>query len=169
MAEEGSLYLAVFTALALIGALVLERLVIRRWRPRAYFRVGLPLFMDLVPIPSPPKGEGQTATVCWQVVDESVHFWAPVGERTAPSGLHGLVQMRRSADRVHLTVRWSPPWSYLLAALWLVGLGILRGQVALTATISGLLVAGVLLIYHRFALRAARELRWSFVRDDVES
>lgn len=161
--EEPSLTLAVVTALLLVGGLVLERLLLTRWRFDAYFELGVPLMPPLVPVPEAPRGEGRTATVRWEVVGDRVRFWGVPGERAAPTGLHGVVRLRPAGGRVALDVRWSPPISYLLAAAWLVVLGALRDALALAVPIAALLLLGITVAYRAFAVRAARELRFAFV------
>lgn len=160
--DDGSVALATVSALGMIGGLVVER-VLLHVQPRWYFAVGIPLGEQLVPIPSPPEGEGETATVRWKVDEPVVHFWADPRQRRAPSGLHGVIWLSRQRGAVHLDVRWSPPWSPMLAALWLAGLGAWRGEPQLTVPIACMLVVGVLVLYRQAAVRAARELRWSFV------
>lgn len=161
--DEPSVTLAVTTALLLVGALVLERLLLTRWRFDAYFKAGLPLLPPPVPIPEAPRGEGRTATVRWEVAGDVVRFWGVPGERTAPTGLHGAIRLYRSGGRTGLAVRWSPPLAYLLAAIWLVVLGALRGALALAVPISLVLVVGIYVTYRGFAVRAVRELRFAFL------
>lgn len=160
---EGSFGLALFTAFGLVGALVVERALLR-WRWSAYFAVGLPLSRDPVSIPQAPTGAGRTETVHWEVVGPLVRFWADPSDRVAPSGLHGVVLLGGAPGAVTLRIRWSPPWSYVLAMVWLVVLGAARGQLALTGTIGAVLLGGVFASYRMFAVRAAGELRSAFVR-----
>lgn len=164
--DDGSIQLAMVAALLFLGGLVVERLVLTWQRPAAYFAVGLSLLDEPVPIPAAPEGEGQTATVAWRAGADRVLFWAPVGARQAPMGLHGRVDLEPTTRGVHLRVRWAPPWSPLLAAMWLVGLGVARGEAYLTAPIGTIIVVGVLLLYRQVARRAAAELRWAWVRGD---
>lgn len=165
---EGSPTLAIVTALALVGGLILERLLLR-WRWMPYFVAGFPLLPPLVPIPRAPEGQGRTATVRWEVQGDLVRFWADPQERNAPSGLHGAIRLYRvPGGRVGLAARWSPPWSYLLAAAWLLVLGHLRDQLALTAPIALALTVGIVIAYRHFAIRAVRELRWAFVQERPE-
>ena len=165
--EGGSLGLALFAAVAFLGGLLVERLLLGV-RPALYFDVGVPLLPRLVPIPEAPEGEGQTATVCWEVVGDLVRFWAPPGKRTAPMGLHGVVQLSRQGSQVVLDVRWAPPWSPLLAAAWFGGLGLSRGEGSLTLPLAAVMIVGILALYRRAALRAAAELRWHWVARDVD-
>ncbi len=62
-------------------------------------------------------------------------------------------------------VCWAPPWSPLLAALWLAGIGAVRGEAWLTVPIAAVMVLGVVLLYRQVALRVAAELRWGWVSD----
>ena len=162
--------LALGSALVLIGGMVAERFLLTRFRWTAYFSAGFPLFPELVPIPVAPKGEGETATVRWEVVEgdeDYVRFWADPDQRKAPSGLHGAIRLYRAAGgSVGLAVRWSPPWTLLLAAAWLVILGIARREPQITVPIAVVWVLGVLIIYRQAALRAAAELRWAFVQGE---
>lgn len=161
--EDPPLQLAVLTALALIGGIVLERLLLTRWRWTPYFTAGLPVLPRPVSIPSAPRGQGKTASVRWEVAGDLVRFWADPADRTAPSGLHGAIRLHERAGRVDLAARWSPPWTYLLAAVWLVVLGAARGELVLTLPIATLLVVGIFVAYRHFALRAVKELRWAFL------
>ena len=52
-----------------------------------------------------------------------------------------------------------------MATSWLVVLGAARGQLPLTGTIAVVMLAGVFVSYRRFAERAVRELRWTFVKE----
>ena len=67
---------ALALAVAPVVGLALELLLTRiRWTP--YFRAGVPLHVDLVPIPRAPKGEGSAASVCWQASEDGlVRWWA---------------------------------------------------------------------------------------------
>jgi hypothetical protein len=167
---EGSMRLALGSALMLIGGMVLERFLLTRFRWMAYFSAGFPLFPQLVPIPTRPTGRGETATVHWEVVEgreDRIRFWADPDQRRAPSGLHGAVRLYPlSGGRTGLAVRWSPPWTLLLAAGWLVVLGVIRQEPQITVPIALVWVLGVLMIYRQAALRAAAELRWAFIKGE---
>jgi hypothetical protein len=157
--------LAVFAALAFLGGLLIERALLS-WRPTWYFTAGFPLLPELVPIPSPPNAEsGRTASVHWDRVGDLVRFWALPGERDAPMGLHGAIRLVRGPRGVHLVVRWSPPWSPMLASAWLAGLGFVRHEY-FAIPIAAMLVLAVLFAYRTYAVRAAAELRWSWVREE---
>ena len=167
---EGSMQLALGSALMLIGGMVFERFLLTRFRWTPYFTAGFPLFPELVPIPKAPEGSGETATVSWEVVGEDgdlVRFWADPDKRTAPSGLRGAIRLYQAGNgHVGLAVRWSPPWTLLIAAGWLVALGIARQEPQITVPIAVVWVLGVMVIYRQAAVRAAAELRWAFVRGD---
>ena len=166
---EGSMVLALGSALTLIGGMVVERFLITRYRWTPYFTTGFPLIPELVPIPKAPEGQGKTATVNWEVVGDGqiVRFWADPDQRSAPSGLRGAIHLYRAgAGQVGLSVRWSPPWTLLLAAGWLVMLGVVRHEPQITFPIATVWVLGVLLVYRQAAVRAAAELRWAFVKGD---
>ncbi|MEZ4239312.1 MAG: hypothetical protein R3F59_24790 [Myxococcota bacterium] len=69
---------------------------------------------------------------------------------------------------VELDVRWAPPWTPVLAACWLAGLGVVRGEASLTVPIAVGIVVALLAVYGERAHRVAAELRWSFVAGDAE-
>ncbi|MBT3217547.1 MAG: hypothetical protein HN348_00515 [Proteobacteria bacterium] len=160
--DQGSLTLAVVAAVLFLGGLFVERQLLR-WRHNWYFSAGFPVFPELLPIPRAPEGSGETSTVSWEVVDGLVRFWADPAARKAPSGLHGAIRLILGPKEVRLVVRWSPPWSPLLAAGWLAGLGLVRGEGYFTVPIAAMIVLAVLFVYRQAAVRAARELRWAWV------
>ena len=161
-------------AAPLVG-LAFELLLLRtRWTP--YFTSGFPLHLDLVPIVKAPEGEGTTASVCWTADEEGlVHWWANARSGEGLTGLHGVVRCYRSRRGVELVFRWSPPWSPLLAAAALAVFGAIRGLPHVTIPVAVAMILGLVFVYHQGALRAAAELRWSFVSgggeagDDAES
>lgn len=162
--EGGDITTVAIVAVGVIGGLLLERVALTAgWR--VYFRLGMPLGEDLVPIPLAPEGKGKTASVRWAVDEEAgfVRFWAQPGARSAPMGLRGVLGLVRSARGIHLPVRWSPPFTPFLALLWFAALGFARGQGLITIPIAGLIMAALIVVYRQAALRAARELRWAFV------
>ena len=150
------------------GALLVERFVVPVWRPRLYFVLGLPLGSELVPISVAPEGDGHAATVHYEVRDAEVLFWADARRRRGAFGLHGMVQLTALRDgRVGLTVRWSPPWVAMLAAVWLAALATLRGEPQIGGPIAAVLLLSVFIVYQQAAVRAAEELRWAFTsRED---
>lgn len=158
---EPSLGLAVTTALLLIGSLVFERLLLVRWRFDAYFKAGLPLLPAPVPLPVAPRGEGRTRTVQWEVVGDLVRFWGVPGDKSAPTGLHGAIRLYPTRGRIGMAVRWSPPLSYLFAAVWLIVLGALRDALMVALPIALLMIFGIYVAYRGFAIRAVRELRFA--------
>lgn len=161
---DGDLTQLLIVAAIAIGGLLLERALLGLgWAP--YFRLGMPLGAELVPVPFPPEGEGRTASVRWRVDEDAgfVRFWSQPGDRTAPMGLHGAVGLVRTARGIHLPVRWAPPFTPFVALLWFAGLGLVRGQGLVTVPIAALIMAALIVLYRQAALRAARELRWSFV------
>ncbi len=161
---EGSLEVALIAALALVGGLVLETRVLLRWRTDAWFTASFPLGLQLVPIPTAPKGQGRTASVKWEVSRPGlVRWWADPDERRAPSGLRGVVWLVPTARGVLLDVRWAPPLSPLLAALWLAFLGVARGEAQLTVPIALAMVVGLGVVYWDRSRRIAAELRQSFL------
>ncbi len=158
--------LASLAALLFLGGLLLERVFLKTRWPAAYFSAGFALFPEIVPIGKAPHAEsGQTATVRWERRDDLVLFWSEPGSREAPMGLHGAIRLWRGPRGVHLLVRWSPPWSPLLAAAWLGGLGIVRRE-WWSVPVAAALVFGVLYMYRIYAVRAAAELRYAFASGD---
>jgi hypothetical protein len=165
--QDGSLYLAIGAAFLFLGGLVLETRVLLRWRADWYFLPGLPIGARLVPIPRPPEGAGRTESVCWEVsAPNLVRFWADPNERVTPSGMHGVVVLVQGRRGIELDFRWSPPWTPLLAAVWLAVLGMVRGEGTLTVPIAVAIVIGILVVYGDRARRVAAELRWAFVRGE---
>ncbi len=154
---------AVLAAVVLGGGLIFERWVVPALRPAWYLGIGVPLGEQLVPISQLPEGEGETATVAWEVRELQVFFWAAARGRRVPFGLHGVVSLQpRSDGRVGLDVRWSPPWVALVAILWLAFLGVMRGEAYIGAPVSAILLVAILLVYRQAAVRAAAELRYAF-------
>lgn len=156
--------MALLACAVLFGGLLLERVLVA-YRVRRYFQVGFPLGPRLVPIKALPEpDEGETATVRWARDGNEVLFWS--GNRRAPMGLHGRVLLIGPPGRVAVDVRWSPPLSPILAAVWLAGLGLFRGEGWLTVPVGSLMAGGLVLVYWSSAVTAARELRWAFVKGD---
>jgi hypothetical protein len=161
-------HLALVAAVVFLGGMLVERLLLQL-RPNAYFTAGFPLTPELVPMQRAPTAlAGQTASIRWERQDDLVRFWSDPAARTAPMGLHGAVRLWNGPRGVHMVVRWSPPWSPLLAAAWFAGLGIVRHEAVVTLPLACLLILGILYVYRTFALKAAAELRWAWVsgRDD---
>lgn len=159
--SEGTPLVAAMAALTLLGGLIGERATLR-WRPRGYFRVGFPLGAEPVPIPAVPAAtSGKTPQVHWERDGDELWFWAEPNERKAPMGLHGQVTLVRTTRNVRMDVIWAPPWTPMIAAVWLAGLGAARGEAALTAPISVVLVVGLLVLYRQAAVQIAAELRYS--------
>lgn len=158
--------LAALVAGAAIVALLIERALLGS-RFVIYHQVGFPLGEELIPLIAPPEGEGRTASVRYRVEPERgvVLFWSQPGDRSAPMGLHGAVSFAPTRRGVALSVRWAPLWTPFLALFWFAGLGIARGQGALSVAVASVLMVVIGLSYRRAATRAARELRWAFVND----
>jgi hypothetical protein len=165
--EDGSLPLALGVALAFVVGLLLETRVLLRWRRDLYFLASFPIARRLVPIPHPPRRAGRTATVRWELsAPHMVRYWADPADRTALSGLHGVVILGMGRQGVELDVRWAPPWSPVIAAVWLAALGVVRGEGAMTVPIAAGILVALLVVYGERAHRVAAELRWSFVQGD---
>ncbi|MCB9685221.1 MAG: hypothetical protein H6738_06630 [Alphaproteobacteria bacterium] len=165
---EGSLPVALLAALLLFGGLFLETRVLVRRRFDGWFLVGLPVPGRLVPIPRPPPmGMGRTPTVVWErTTPNLVRWWGVSGERGVPMGLHGCVILAQARGGVELQVRWAPPWTLLLAPVWLASIGTLRGDGPIAIGLGALVAIAVLAVYGSAAARVAGELRWSFLSRD---
>ena len=162
--ESGSLALALAAGMVFVCGMVLETRVLLRFRRDWYFLPGLPLGARIVPIPRPPEGEGRTRSVRWEVsAPHLVRFWADPAERVAPSGLHGVVILSQGRQGVELEFRWAPPWTPLLAAIWLAVLGTARGEAHFTLPIALVIALAIGSLYAERARRIAAELRWAFV------
>lgn len=164
-ALEGSLPLALAVAVAFLGGFLFETRFLLRRRSDWYFLPGFPLRPPLVPIPRVPEGSGRTTTVRWErSAPNLVRFWADPSDRVGLAGLHGVVVLAQGRRGIELELRWAPPWTPMFAALWLAGLGLVRGEGPLTVTIGVVICGGMLLVYAERARRAAAELRWSFLQ-----
>ena len=142
-----------------LGLLVEAGLIRFGWMP--YFSAGFPLLPEVVPIRVMPTEAGKAGSVSWDVPQTGwVRWWSNPDAREALTGLHGVVWCVRRGERVHLHMRWSPPWSPLLAAAGLLILGVARGLSHVTAPVSVAMVLGLMVLYHQGALRAAGELRF---------
>jgi hypothetical protein len=165
---EGSLWLGVLVGAVLVGGLGLERALLR-WRRDPWFLTGFRLAPPPVPIARPPEGRGETATVAWEVSERDptlVRFWARPGAPGSLGGLHGAVRFVPERDRVRLEVVWAPPWSPVVAALWLGILGAARGEGLLMVPLAVVMIVGLVAIFRGGARRAAAELRWAWVRGE---
>lgn len=151
----------------LVG-LGLELLLLRSgWMP--YYTSGFPLHLDLVPIAHTPEGTGKTASVQWEADEDGLVRWRANHETgEGLTGLHGVVRCFRTRRGIGLAFRWSPPWSPLLAAAALAVFGTLRGLAHVTIPVALAMILGLVFVYHQGALRAAAELRWSFVSSGSE-
>lgn len=148
---------AVFAMGLLFGGLLLERALLwLRWGP--YFWLTLPLGRGLAPVPRAPSGSGSTSTVDWMVAPGGdVRWWGTSSK--APMGLHGRVRVGGMFGSHSLEIRWAPPWTMWIAAVWLIGLGLVRGEGRLTVPIGAMMILGIGLVYWRAAAVAGRELR----------
>jgi hypothetical protein len=155
--------LALWAVAALVGGLLAERALLH-FRPEWYFTAAFPLEPELLPLPRVPEAEaGKTASVHWERRTDLVLYWSEPGTG-APMGLHGAVRLVPTPRGVRMIAYWSPPWSPLLAATWLGGLGAARQEV-IVLPIACLMILGTLFVYRMFAVRAAAELRWAWVRE----
>ena len=151
--------MAALALVPVLGLLVEAGLVRLGWMP--YFLAGFPLLPEVVPIEGMPTEAGKAGSVCWDMpATGSVRWWSNPDSRESLTGLHGVVLCVRRGDNVRLHMRWSPPWSPLLAAAGLLILGVVRGLSHVTAPVSVVMVLGLVVLYHQGALRAAGELRF---------
>jgi hypothetical protein len=160
--DEGSIGLTVAVAAVLVGGTLLELLWVR-WRFATYFRLAVPLGATLVPLARPPTlEEGSTHSLGFERTDPGTYlFWADRRKRRAPTLLHGVVTLQPEGRRCALTVHWAPPWTPLVAALWLMVLGVVRGEAQVTVPIGALMVFGIVVLYLQGARQAATELRYA--------
>jgi len=152
-----------WAALAVIGTAIVEWLLVA-WRVGTYFRAAFRLPLEPLPVEHPPDGEGQTRTVGWEARGEHAVYWSVGGL----PGLHGAVGFVPDRGKLRLDVRWAPPWTGVAGcgALGFVGPSI--APVAVSVTVSVLLLVGLLVLYQQAAVRAAAELRWSWARRDED-
>ncbi|MBA2322126.1 MAG: hypothetical protein H0V89_13350 [Deltaproteobacteria bacterium] len=95
-------------------------------------------------------------------------WWTDPEGRGFPRGLHGIVWFGATGRTVALAVRWSPPWTPLLAMVWLAVVGALDGQGWLTGPLAAVLAVALFTGYQRQAARAAAVLRYGWVREGDE-
>lgn len=166
----GDLRLPALVAVALVLGFILEALFMGRGA-RWYYAAGAPLRPPLVPytMPSKPHESGTHAGIHWRRIEPGmVVFWADRQDRRVPTMLHGLALERQRGEVVHLDVRWAPPWTPLLAACWLMVLGLLRGEAQLTVPIGIAMIVALGILYHRGARGAAASLRFA-LQQEAES
>ena len=159
---DGSAWLSLSAAVLLVGGLALET-VFTHWRWTPWFRLGMPLGLEPLPIDGRSKVDmvHESGGICWDMPDSGlVRFWVKRGSRAAPMLLHGSIELTPSGSLMRLRVIWAPPLTYFLSAAWLAILGGLRGEGALTGVIAAVLLAGVLFVYQRSAVVAARAVRY---------
>lgn len=146
---------------AFLGSWVGERALLW-WRPGAYFALCAPLGGELASMPEAPPESGETKSVLWERRGDRVLFWADGRTRTVPGGLHGVVDLTPTDGSVGLTARWAPPITPLVAALWLAGIGIARGE-WFTIPVALLLVLSISVLYRQAARTVVAELRAAWV------
>jgi hypothetical protein len=151
---------AAIAAVFVVG-LILERALIR-YRVAAYVGLGVPLGVEIAPIPDVPEGDGATRLVRWARRGDVVLFWADPGRSVAPMGLHGSVRFEGSGPRKRVDVRWAPPLAPLGAAAWVALVGWSRGEPIIIPFVI-VIVSLVFWAFRSFALKAAHELRWAWV------
>ena len=160
--DEGSTGLALAVLAVLVGGTLLELLWVRaRWA--FYYRAALPLGAELVPLASVPTvAEGRTNALGFRrVADDAYVFWADRDARHLPTLLHGMVQLVPLRSGCALKLTWAPPWTPVIAALWLIALGVVRGEAQVTVPIGSAMVLAMGVLYLRGARLAAAELRWA--------
>lgn len=157
----GDALLALFAVLLIAGSYAFERAMLV-WRTNGWFTASLPLGRELVALPRAPSGSGETRSLAWEVDEEAglVRWWVKPGQR--PSGLHGVVWLVEDhGGRVHLDVRWAPLWTPFLALLWMVPVGVTRGEGPMAGTLAALLMTAILASSWLATPPIAAELRWS--------
>lgn len=167
LVDEGSMSLALAVLAVLVGGTLLELLWVRSGWLR-YYRASVPLGAELVPLPSPPSmDEGRTVSLGFRRAAPGTYvWWADRDARSAPTLLHGLVQLVPAPrGGCAVSVTWAPPWTPVFAALWLIFLGIARGEAQVTVPIGSAMVLAMAVLYLRGARLAAAELRWALAQD----
>jgi hypothetical protein len=137
-----------------------------RWTP--YFAAGLPLFQDPLPLGRMPEGEaGIVGGLRWERLasGDGARWWADPDQRRFPRGLHGIVWFGKVGRSVALAVRWSPPWTPILAMAWLAFVGAVDGQGWLTGPLAAVLVFALVAAHHRHAERAGALLRYGWAKE----
>jgi hypothetical protein len=165
LAEAGLLWPLILVAGSVLAGTGEALCIFFRWQ--LYFLAGAPLAAEPMPVLTVPAAQGETATVRWAADEEVALFWASQG---GLPGLHGAVRLVHDRGRIRLLVVWAPPWTLfvglVLLASWSANLG--RGLALVPA--SAVAAVAVFILYRQAAIRAARELRWAWVRgeDDEE-
>lgn len=167
MVDEGSLSLTLAVAVVLVGGTLLELLWVRAGFG-LYYRLALPLGAEPLPLARmPQQEEGRAGGVRFRrVASDRYRFWADPDRRRAPTLLHGTVELVRLGRGCALKVAWAPPWTPLLASLWLMVLGVMRHEAQVTSPIACAMIFGIVALYLRGARQAAAELRYAFDHGD---
>jgi len=164
----GSLTLPLLVAFGLLAGFVLEALFLTRgagW----YYAMGLPLGRTPSPYepPARPAPQGRHGGLRFRRIGPGlVAFWADRRDRRLPSLLHGLAVERVVGDTTVLDVRWAPPFTPLVAAAWLIVLGLIRGEGQITLPIGLMMIGAIGLLYHRGAVQACRTLRFALQQEE---
>jgi len=167
----GNLTLPLLVGVALLLGFGLEGLLLARgaaW----YYAAGLPLGRSPVPFSRPGRGadEGAHGGLRYRrIAPAMVAFWADRGDRRLPTMLHGLAIERLQGDRVSLDVRWAPPITPVIAAGWLILLGLARGEGQITVPIGALMIGALVVLYHRGAIQACRSLRFALQQEGADA
>jgi hypothetical protein len=167
----GDLRLPALVAIGLLLGFLLESLLLERaatW----YYAAGAPLRPELLPhVPAKnAPTEGRHAGIHWKRIGPGmVAFWADRKERRIPTMLHGLAIERDMGAMISLDVRWSPPFTPLLAAVWLMLLGLVRGEGQITVPIGACMLVAITLLYQRGAQQAAEALRFALQQEDDDA
>ena len=151
---EGSMRMVVLTGFFLVLGFLLERLCVAlKWAP--YFRVGVSVWGSVRRDVQPPSEAGRNQWLHWQTLKSGeVIFWADARTRRTPAGLHGVWKLVSTTHGEEVRACWAPPWTPVLAAIWLMGLGAMRGDVVMTATIAFALIGTLGAVYGHMAQRA---------------
>jgi len=151
---EGSMRLVILTGGFLLLGFLLERLFVAvKWVP--YFRCGVPVWGPVRSEVRPPAESGRNDWLHWQNLESGeVIFWADTRTRRTPAGLHGVWKIVPTENGEEVRACWAPPWTPVLAALWLVGLGAMRGDAVMTLTIAAGLIGTLGAVYGHMARRA---------------
>ncbi len=170
LARDGSLRQMGFAILVIALSGLAERgWLALRWQP--YFAAGFPLRREPLALARiPHEATGEASGLRWEKVPghDAARWWADPQQRRFLSGLHGIVWFGPSKRSVELAVRWSPPWTPLLAMVWLAGVGAADGQAWLSGPLAAVLSMVLMILYQREASRAAAILRYAWAREGAD-
>ncbi len=146
-----------------VALLVTASLEVWAWRRglRAYFALTLDTPSVPVPLPARPPTRGRRAGIAWVPLggDAGALAWRAHG-RGLPRGLHGTVELAADPQgRVHLRVRWAPPWVPFMAAVAVAVVGAFAQEPRTGALLGAAITGSALLGYGAAVPLAVRTVR----------